>query len=119
MRTCDVCKMTSVDARLFDNVLVGILKQTTLSNQSVSLILDKLKIKQSVVSVKPTYGDICNACARAVEAEIVKIVDDGLKAIAKSIEAVADQTKSKMDSQSSNAAWFNAMTEDRYSIRKA
>ena len=108
MKICDICHQSSPEAKLIDNVIVGILKESQLQSALIGDILDQLKIKQTILdNKKPAYGDICEACQVKVAADVAKVVKDGVAAIGKSLAALLGDVKSNVTLQNSNVDWFN------------
>mgnify|MGYP001568308626 CR=1 FL=1 len=114
MRTCDVCKLPANDARLFDVVIVSVLKDSQLTSYNVSAVLDKLGIKHGITSKSaPSFGDVCTACQVGLEKELSKAIDAGISAIVESVLSIAKKTQNTVKGEAAkNAAAFAAASED-------
>jgi hypothetical protein len=81
VRICDLCGKSAGDAKSLDSVVISILKECTLTNDTVHVIFDKLKIKPSLVEKRKMAGDVCAPCAKSLELEVTKTVNDGIATV--------------------------------------
>ena len=100
-----------MNARIFDTVLVGILRQSQVARVVADDVLDKLKIKQSVVDPQPIYGDICQKCATDLEKDISLAIKETTLILTQKIELLAKRTKARPQ-ESGNREWWDKMTKD-------
>lgn len=107
-----MCQKAAPDARLMDNVLVGILKEVPLTNAVVGDILEALNIRPSLINSKPTFGDVCGECAKAMVKESEQIIKDGVKSISDKLLTMANKTRPAISEEAENHRWFQEMTRD-------
>lgn len=113
MRVCDVCAARAPECRSFDAVIVGALKASgSLTASQQQSVLDQLKIKQSVVTPSPTYGDVCGACATALEKELAEAIDINSRQLTALLLLVAKKTLAKMPKENDNEREFARLTAD-------
>jgi hypothetical protein len=112
VRICDLCGKSAGDAKSLDSVVISILKECTLTNDTVHVIFDKLKIKPSLVEKRKMAGDVCAPCAKSLELEVTKTVNDGIAKIADSLVGVLSRKRDVVETQD-NSAWFHEIGEGR------
>lgn len=110
MRICDLCGKSAGDAKSLDNVIVAILKDCPLTNDTVYTIFEKLKIKPSLVDKKKLLGDVCAPCQKNLEAEITKVVSAGVAKIAESLIDIVSKKRDIVE-PTDNSAWFHEIGE--------
>ena len=93
-------------------VILGLLKESQLTNGVISEVLERLNIKSSLLDKKaPAFGDVCDACGKVLATELNKAIEDGIRAISDALVSIGAKTKSKLP-EVGNARWFHEMAGD-------
>lgn len=112
MRSCDVCGKQAPDAKLIDKVLVDIIKASQLHAVAAAKVLEALKLKESIVNRKPSYGDICSGCESNFEKNVASAIDGGVKDISEQVVALANKTKVVSSEPQKNIEFFDKVSRD-------
>lgn len=92
--------------------MLGILKESQLTQAVVAEILDKLKIKASLLEPKrQAFGDICDECKLNLIKDAEEAISDGVQSITNRLVEIGNTTKLKA-AVGDNSEMFNQVASD-------